>query len=306
MHHRRAAVIDIGTNSIRLLIAERIGDQWVTVDKQLNTTRIGEGVHHSGKLSQKGMERTILGIESFREHALAAGVEQIRCFATSAVRDAENREDFVNALKVRTGLDVEILSGEDEAELGFIGAVGRTTADRVGVIDIGGGSTEIIYGGKDGIIGAVSVNMGAVRIMEQFPLGDPVDYRKRIEMEEWIRVQFMQNQALSRFNGSCEWVGIGGTITTLAAIEQGMVQYQSSKIHGFTLQRSTVQEILHMLSERTLEERKRIPGLQPQRADIIIGGTVILLEWMNIKGIEKIRVSDRDNLEGFLLWKDFQ
>jgi len=272
------------------------------IHKAVNTTRIGEGVHQRRRLDEKAMDRTLQGLKAFKAQATEYGVDCFFCFATSAIRDAENREVFIKRAQQETGFKIDILSGDEEAEIGFLGAVGATK-EMTGVLDIGGGSTEIIIGRKGHILKSKSINIGAVRALEQVPLGDPVDGAQIRRMREWIRKNMEKEWTADQNSEVKSWIGIGGTITSLAAIHKGLVRYSSDAIQGCMLTKESILHILNRLLALSLDERKSVPGLQPQRADIIIPGTLICHEWMEWMGAREIQVSDRDNLEGYLIKK---
>lgn len=302
MKSRYGAVIDIGTNSIRLLIASLKKGKIHVIHKAVNTTRIGEGVHQRRMLDKKAMDRTLQGLKAFKAQAEEYGVDCFFCFATSALRDSENREIFIERVQRETGLKIDILSGDEEAEMGFLGAAGAVE-EMTGVLDIGGGSMEAIIGRKGNILKAESINIGSVRVIEQIPLGDPVDGAQIRRMREWVRRNMEREWTPDQFSKVKGWVGIGGTITSLAAMHMGLIRYSSSSIQGCILTKEAILCILKRLVGLSLDERKRVPGLQPQRADIIIPGTLICHEWMEWIGVQEIQVSDRDNLEGYFMKK---
>ncbi|MGI6706059.1 MAG: Ppx/GppA family phosphatase [Clostridia bacterium] len=302
MKSRYGAVIDIGTNSVRLLVASLETDKIHGIHKAVSTTRIGEGVHQSRMLDPKAMDRTLQALKEFKARATEYGAGCIFCFATSALRDAKNRELFIQRAQRETGLRIDILSGDEEAEIGFLGAAGETE-EMTGVLDIGGGSTEVIIGRKGKILNSKSINIGAVRAMEQIPLGDPVDGTQIRKMREWIRRNLEGEWRSDQFSKIKAWVGIGGTITSLAAIQKGLVRYSFDAVQGCMLTKESVLAILERLIGLSLDERKRVPGLQAQRADIIIPGTLICHEWMEWAGVQAVQVSDRDNLEGYFIKK---
>ena len=301
----RVAAIDVGSNSVRLMIGE-LSEQGTLkcIRKELVTARIYEGLARSGKLSDMAMDRALSAISILRDKARDAGAGALYCFATAAVREARNREDFVARARKETGMDVDVLSEEDEARVGFVGTMELGPR---GALDIGGGSTEIAVGLDSDVRYGVSFKLGAVRALEKYPLGDVADGLTLEAMRQWIagvlaREGAAAREAAGQLNVG-HWTGIGGTITTLAAMDLKLAKYDSARVQGHAITRDAVEKILAKLATTPLEKRRQIPGLQPERADIIIGGVSIVLEFMVFMGVDRLYVSDRDNLEGYLLYK---
>jgi exopolyphosphatase/guanosine-5'-triphosphate,3'-diphosphate pyrophosphatase len=319
MRSEKLAAVDIGTNSTRLLIAERSEDAVRSLVTALRTTRIGEGISSEQRLQPEPVQRTIAALAEYRRLLRQHGVQRWRLVATSAVRDAVNRASFVGRVRDELGLEVEVISGEEEARLGYLGACSALPQAAAAVIDIGGGSTEFswpepqaprIAGRGSGRQQAVSVNngsgegdrgrgarpaingcsvpMGAVRLTE-----------KPLLLSELLAVY---RQPCDRIKGAgLTLVGVGGTITTLAAIDQALDPYDSSRIQGYALQRSRVERILFDLAAKDKQQRLTVPGLQPGRADIIVAGTTILWAVLGYLELEQITVSDADLLQGVIL-----
>lgn len=300
----RAAGIDIGTNSIRILIADIGSDKILKpLFKHNISTRLGQNVHAQHLLAQEAIERTLEGLKIFRRLIDDYGVETVYAVATSAVRDAANREQFLLMAENILGAKAEIVSGEMEGYLDYIGAINGLNMDKsamkIAVVDIGGGSTEIVTGFGIRLCKSVSLDIGAVRLTEmipelQLPLpsgldqgSDIVDDMLQITLDKDIKADML--------------IGIGGTVTSLAAVSQGLLIYSREKIHGYKLTRHSIKRMLDEFINTPLEDRKRIPGLQPQRADIIIAGVLILLRLLKWFGEDEITVSEYDNLEG-LIW----
>jgi exopolyphosphatase/guanosine-5'-triphosphate,3'-diphosphate pyrophosphatase len=302
---KRIAAIDVGSNSVRLMIAE-IGESGAIepVKKELVMTRIYEGLARTGKLSTVAVDRTLAAINILKDKARQAGASSLFCFATAAVREAKNREEFLARAFRETGMTIDVLSEDEEACVGFIGT--QEQGPR-GAIDIGGGSTELAVGVWHDVHCSVSLKLGAVRALEKYPLGDLADALALEAMRQWA-VSVLQSEgagakeAAEKLPG-IRWTGIGGTITTVAAMDLKLAKYDSARVQGHELQRKCVEKTLARLAQTPLDRRRQIPGLQPERADIIIGGVVILLEFMNFMGVEQLFVSDRDNLEGYLVYK---
>lgn len=273
------AALDIGTNSTRLLIVDNSKEEVKILVQKALVTRIGEGLGQDKCIKKIPLERTVRALKEYVKLMDEYAVEDFCLVATSAMRDAVNNKEVIEQIYSETGLDVEIISGEKEAELSYLGASCDFQGDNQ-VIDIGGGSTEITFL-NNGEINFKSVNLGAVRLKE-FP-----ELMKNIKAEfELLKIE-QKNSKL---------IGVGGTITTLAAIDLGMEKYDWQKVHGHILSLRRIKEINNQLLEIDLEARKNIPGLQADRADIIAYGIKILIEFMELTKIEDIIVSDKDLL----------
>jgi exopolyphosphatase / guanosine-5'-triphosphate,3'-diphosphate pyrophosphatase len=302
---RRVAAIDVGSNSVRLMIAEiGLGGAIGQVMKELVMTRIYEGSMHTGKLSDVAVERTLAAINILKEKARQAGAAPLYCFATAAVREAKNRDEFLARALKETSMEIEVLDEEAEGRVGFIGT--QETGPR-GALDIGGGSTEIAVGIDQAVHCSISLKLGAVRALEKYPLGNTADAFTLEAMRQWAATILHRDgseaREASRSLTGVRWAGIGGTITTLAAMELKLAKYDSKRVQGYSLTRPSVEKMLARLAQMPLEKRRQMTGLQPERADIIIGGVVILLEFMLYMGVEQLFVSDKDNLEGYLAYK---
>jgi exopolyphosphatase / guanosine-5'-triphosphate,3'-diphosphate pyrophosphatase len=303
---KRVAAIDIGSNSVRLMVADLGENGGIVgpVKKELVMTRIYEGLARTGKLSDVAVERTLAAINILKDKARQAGASSLFCFATAAVREAKNRDAFLARALKETSMTIDVLTEEAEARVGFIGT--QELGPR-GALDIGGGSTEIAVGIDHDVQYSISMKLGAVRALEKYPLGDTVDPLTLEAMRQWVASVLKRDAGKARETAqslpSIRWSGIGGTLTTLAAMDLKMSRYDSSRVQGHVLARQTVDKMLFRLAQTPLEKRRQMTGLQPERADIIIGGVAILLEFMLYMGIDQIYVSDRDNLEGYLAYK---
>ena len=300
MESSKHAVIDIGSNSVRLLVAEFAGGNAAPVYKAISTTRLSEGLAVSGNLSESAMQRTLNAVYDFNIRAIEMGAQNVWCFATAAVRNSKNAQTFIDMVKEKVLLDVDVLSKHMEAKIGFIGVGGSGAR---GIIDIGGGSTEIAIGGGK-IIHRCSMDLGAVAALDMYPLGDVADELTLEAMRQWTE-SVMSNEAAGIMlqSSDIEFTGIGGTITTLAAMEYKMAKYDPMRIQGKRLSLRTVQKWYAALINMPLKARHAIVGIEPSRADIIIGGVVILLTFMELFSLSEIRVSDSGNLEGYLKMK---
>lgn len=302
---RRVAAIDVGSNSVRLMIAD-LGENGAIgpAKKELVMTRIYEGSARTGKLSDVAIERTLAAINILKDKAREAHASSLFCFATAAVREAKNRDEFLAKALKETSMNIEVLDEEAEARVGFIGT--QELGPR-GALDIGGGSTEIAVGMDQTVHCSISMKLGAVRALEKYPLGDTADALTLEAMRQWAACVLSRDggeaREAARSLPGMRWAGIGGTITTLAAMELRLTRYDSVRVQGHELTRISVEKMLARLAQTPLEKRRQMTGLQPERADIIIGGVAILAEFMLYMGVEHIFVSDRDNLEGYLAYK---
>lgn len=295
-------VVDMGTNSVRLLLCHLEEGRFQSVDKQVKMTRLGKGVNETGKLDEERVIETVEVVKTFLRDAQKYGVLDFYVMATSAVRDASNANELKQLLKRETGLEIDVISGQDEAIVGFQGVLaGRPNSNqRVLVIDIGGGSTELIVGDASGILFSTSIDAGAVRMTGAFLSQDPVDALEKTEMLQAIQLLF--DPALNQvkaLNPSVA-IGIGGTAATFAAMDLEMVTYSREKIHGRSVLTDKVQGLIETLERNSIEERKKIPGLEPKRADIIYAGGCILKYILDALAFEAYEFSDFDNLEGYL------
>jgi exopolyphosphatase / guanosine-5'-triphosphate,3'-diphosphate pyrophosphatase len=276
------AVVDIGTNTTRLLVADVEGGDVVELERRTVITSLGQGVDSSGRLAQEAMDRVAEAIAVYREVIDRLGVERVVALATSAMRDAENGPAFRDYLKQRFGIEPLTISGDEEARLTFLGATSSRNDDRQTlVIDIGGGSTEYVVGhpGKDPDC-HTSTQMGSVRFTERFE-----------DLEEMGAAVREAVPDVSAEQG----IAVAGTATSLAAIDD------ADPIHGYRLSLATCERLVAMLAAMSLEERRQVKGLHPDRAPTIVAGAVILTESMRVLGLAEIEVSERDILHGAAL-----
>jgi exopolyphosphatase / guanosine-5'-triphosphate,3'-diphosphate pyrophosphatase len=276
------AVIDIGTNTTRLLVAEVEDGQVVELERRTVITSLGQGVDSSGRLAQEAMDRVSEAIAVYREVIDRIGVERVVALATSAMRDAENGPEFRDYLKQRFGIEPQTISGDEEARLTFLGATSNRNDDsETLVIDIGGGSTEYVAGrpGHDPKF-HVSTQMGSVRFMERFE-----------DLEEMAAAVRETVPDVSVEQG----IAVAGTATSLAAIDG------AEQIHGYRLSLAACERMVAMLAAMSLEERRQVKGLHPDRAPTIVAGAVILTESIRALGLAEVEVSERDILHGAAL-----
>jgi len=293
--------IDIGTNSMRLLIAEYKDGKIINRKKYVNTTRIGQGVDSQGYITDEAIERNINALIEFSKICKEEECKEIYCMGTSALRDSKNKELFIKLAKEKANINVDIISGEKESNLGFMGVLqGLENQEDILVIDIGGGSTEFIIGNKNGIRFAKSENVGALRMTEKFLKQDPINETEFKNMSDFIYEEIKDTLKYIEKDGVQKIVGIGGTITSLSAINQKMESYSMDKIHNSKVTLSEIELILQNLKKMTLNDKKNLKGLQPKRADIITAGVEILYTIMKNIEINEIIVSEYDNLEGLM------
>lgn len=300
----KIGTIDIGTNSMRLLIADYNNGKIENRKKYVNTTRIGQGVDKEGYISEEALQRNINALEEFANICKLEECQAIYCMGTSALRDSKNGNIFVDRAKQKTNINVEIISGNEESNLGFMGVLeGLDTDEQILVIDIGGGSTEFIVGDIEGIKFAKSENVGALRMTEKFLAKDPIDTNEFSSMSNFIYGEIKDTIDYIKSKQIKKIVGIGGTITSLSAMNQELEVYSMEKIHNSEVSIKNIKDILQNLKQMTLNDKKTLKGLQPKRADIITAGVEILNIIMENLEIEKIIVSEYDNLEGLMCHK---
>jgi len=272
---KRVASIDIGTNTILLLIAEVDQGKLRPLFEAETVVRLGERLQKNGILSDEAMKRGFQTLRQYLDQCQTMEVQKVFVVGTSALREAKNSEVFLTLVKERLKLSIEAISGEKEAQLSFLAVVKdlKDLKNSTLVIDVGGGSTEFILGRADQIIEWVSLPLGIVRFTEQYLVSDPVKEEEYQKMEMEIRKLLPQ---IPHPKEPLSMVSIGGTGTTLASVEQGLEEYVSQKIHHFVLTKEALKNQLFLYRSKTIEERKRILGLPPSRADVILAGGAIL------------------------------
>lgn len=284
----KAAIIDVGSNSIRLLLGTYTDGQWHNEPKRLWTTRLGKR-NEDGSLTTESMDASYKAFSEIATLAKDYGVDHCLAFATSAVREASNGITFMEQAMTYCSMTYRILSGDEEAAYGFKGALQDRLADGLhyATIDIGGGSTELALGSKDSIYWSRSYPVGAVRLR---PLSDEGPQRV------WDETRFLWDPMMIEGTFG-DFIGIGGTITTLAAIDLKMTEYDGHKIQGHKLSRECIEGIILQLRYMSRDERLHVPGLQPGRADIIVSGAEILTSFMDAYEVPHIFVSEQDGME---------
>jgi exopolyphosphatase/guanosine-5'-triphosphate,3'-diphosphate pyrophosphatase len=294
---KRVAVIDIGTNSTRLLIADVAGGRVAPVERRSTVTRLGRGVDLSGHLATEAIEDTCRAIGTYMGLISEDGAGTVDAIATSAVRDADNGGAFVAELRERFALSARVLDGEEEARLTYLGATSeQVPAEPTLVIDIGGGSTELIVGQGRDISFHTSLQAGVVRHSERHIASDPPTAGELEALATDVRG--LIEAAVAAGVSADRGIAVAGTPTSLAAIEMELEPYDPSRVHGHVLKLPTIQRMLSRLASVPLAERVGIPGLHPERAPTIVSGVVILIEAMRAFGLASIEVSEHDILYG--------
>ena len=298
----RVAVVDIGTNSTRLLIAEVDGTEIHEVERRTTVTSLGRGVEHTNCLSPDAIDDVCNVVADYKARYEEMGVERVLAVATSAVRDADNGDAFIAELRERFGLDARLLTGEEEAHLTYLGATAqRSGEEAILVFDIGGGSTELIVGQGSEIEFHTSLQAGTIRHSERHLTADPPHPHELEELADDIRVLIAEAIASAPDGVGLRAIAVAGTPTSLAAIDQELDPYDPERVHGYRLRLPPIQHMLSRLAALPLAERLRIPGLHPGRAPTIVAGAVILVQVMRAFGLDEIEVSERDILHGSAL-----
>jgi exopolyphosphatase/guanosine-5'-triphosphate,3'-diphosphate pyrophosphatase len=305
MRGMRTAVVDIGTNSTRLLIAD-LDDGRVTgvVERRTTITRLGAGVDADGRLSEEAMDRVYRALEEYRKLIDRDGAQSAVAVLTSAVRDAANGAEFARTVEDRYGLAPHILSGDDEAHLTFLGATSERDPDDPTptlVIDIGGGSTELVIGAGREMAFHVSNQAGVVRQTERFIGSDPPTRPELEALAGDVGKILAGNVPDEQRHPGMHAIAVAGTATSLAAIDEALEPYDPEKVQGYALSEAACQRILQRLAALTLEQRRHVAGLHPDRAPTIVAGAVILLEVMKLFGLGAVEVSEHDILRGAAL-----
>jgi exopolyphosphatase/guanosine-5'-triphosphate,3'-diphosphate pyrophosphatase len=298
----RVAVVDIGTNSTRLLIADAVDGRVEEVERHTRVTRLGEGVDRSGRLLASAIDRVLGACADYRRLIERHGVERTAAVLTSAVRDADNGQELELALRERFGFDAKTISGEEEARLTYLGATSaRTYAAPTLVLDIGGGSTEFVVGSGPNVVFHVSTDAGSVRHSERWLVSDPPTDVELVRCADEISAEIERAVPGEVRRSVADGVAVAGTPTSFAAIDQRLEPYDRDRVDGHRLTRAACERILAELAALPLEERRGVVGLHPDRAPTIVAGGVILLQSLTLFGLDSIEVSEHDLLQGVAL-----
>ncbi|HTD48981.1 MAG TPA: Ppx/GppA phosphatase family protein [Acidimicrobiia bacterium] len=295
----RVAAVDIGTNSARLLVADVDGPHLTTIDRRTQITRLGQGVNQTRRLDPDAIARTVDVIREYQEAIVAHNATRVRVAATSASRDATNRDDFFDPVEKLLDVRPELLSGEEEARLEFVGATaGLTEPDPYLVVDVGGGSTEFIVGAAqpDGLI---SIDVGCVRLTEQFLHSDPPSPEELSVAVSAVRDHLADVDRTVPAAGQAKTlIGTAGTVWTMGAIELGVDAADRARIDHFRLTRGAAEEIFRTLATEPIARRRHNPGLEPGRVDVIVGGVIVVVSVLRHWSFDELLISEADILDG--------
>jgi len=302
----KLGALDVGSNTVLMLAVEWDADEKIRVLEDMSRiTRLGRGVDASGRLDPESAARTLDAIAEFADRASALGVEKIVGAATAAVRDAADGSAFLADVGRRTGVALEIISGQTEAQLCYLSTrkgLRISPAEKLLIVDIGGGSTELIRAQPDQALEVVSLQIGSVRLTERIINHDPP------EAGETAALRTLVEQSLDELGWPyhpAAMVGIAGPVTTLCAIAQGLERYSSERVHGYRLATAEIQRLIGVMGSIPLEQRKRLPGMEPGRADVLYAGATILQCILNHFGCAEVIVSDQGVRWG-LIWREIE
>jgi exopolyphosphatase/guanosine-5'-triphosphate,3'-diphosphate pyrophosphatase len=301
----RVAVVDIGTNSTRLLVADVHRDGSIEeLDRRTRVTRLGDGVDQSGVLSEAAIERVLATLDDYATLIEEYGAQARPAVLTSAVRDAANGQEFVAAVEHRYGLEARAIAGSDEAELSFLGAMSDRDPDgatRTLVIDIGGGSTELVLGAGRTVEFFVSLQAGAVRHSERYLAHDPPTLNELGSLRGDVASLIQTRVPEATRRSASHAIAVAGTATSCAAIDQALDPYDPARVHGYTLELSTVRLLLARLASLDLASRRQVRGLHPDRAPTIVAGIIILIAVLEAFELNGFEASEHDILRGVAL-----
>ena len=303
----RKAVIDIGTNSIKLYVAELGPDgSLATVIDKNNIARLGEGMDEERTLQQEAIRRNAEAVAEFADLAKSNGAGEIVAVGTMALRTAKNAKDFIDAVRDLSGIEVRVIPGEEEAEFAYLAVLSGIGAsvERLAVCYVGGGSTEFIFGGQAGIDRRFSINLGAVKVSADYLSSDPPSSKEVEDAISYV-LDVLKENGVNDNMPVDKLVGIGGTITSMGAVKFKMEKYDPDVIQGSILTRDDVDRLIALFRSVPLDERRNIVGLQPKRAEVIIGGACIVRGIMESLGTDELTMSDRGLRHG-LMFRLFQ
>jgi exopolyphosphatase/guanosine-5'-triphosphate,3'-diphosphate pyrophosphatase len=301
----RLAAIDMGTNSTRLLVADSNGTgpraPLSTIERHMHITRLGQGVNASRRLHPDAIERTLAVLRKYRDIMDSTGVDGVRATATSAARDAANRDELLGPAAEILGTTVELLSGDEEGQLTFLGATTGLDAPAPHlVVDIGGGSTEFTVGTRTPE-GTVSVDVGCVRLTEAWLHSDPPAPEELSQALSVVQAYLDDVDCLLPDAGQAQTlIGTAGTVTTVAAVEIGLAEYDPEVLHHFRLTHEAAEDVFRTLATEPAAARRHNPGLESARVDVIVGGAAVLVAVMRHWGFEEMIVSEADILDGLI------
>ena len=298
----RIAVVDMGTNSTRLLVADVEGGAVSEVERRSTVTRLGRGVDLSRQLAAEAIDEVCDTVAGYLSLYTELGAERVCAIATSAVRDASNGDAFIAELRERFALDARVLDGREEARLTYLGACsGRDGCDHTLIVDVGGGSTELVLGSGDEIDFYASLQAGVVRHTERHIASDPPTAAELEALAHDVHELIRAEVEPERLGSAGDAIAVAGTPTSLAAIDLELDPYDPARVHGHRLGLDSIQRMLSRLATLPLSERLEVTGLQPGRAPTIVAGVVILVEVMRAFGLDEIEASEHDILNGAAL-----
>lgn len=304
MAKRRFAAIDLGTNTILLLIAESESNRTFRIlADEAEIARLGEGVERTRSIGPEGENRSLQVLRNYLQKCKALAVDEIAAVGTSALRDARNAGDFIARLKRELNLDLRILSGEEEARYSYLAVQKGLALEReeLLVVDVGGGSTEFVWAKEGRLHRWASLELGSVRLTERFLLSDPVQEKECAQLTGAIDQELGRLLAdWAKKSSFSKLVGIAGTFTTLAAVAKGLRDYSHSEVHGSRLDRAEIARQIRLFKARSVAERREIPGLEPKRADVILAGALLIDRIMAHFHLEQVIVSDQGIRYGLL------
>jgi exopolyphosphatase/guanosine-5'-triphosphate,3'-diphosphate pyrophosphatase len=294
----RFATLDVGTNTVLLLVAEPEGGSFKPIVERAEITRLGKGVDRTGELAPEALEATLSAIERFSDEARKLGVDKIACVATSAARDARNGKLLLDGIRERAGVDAEIITGALEAELNFQSAAREVGGNEaLAVLDIGGGSTELVVGKAGKVTFSHSFDLGAVRLTERMVRHDPPSKAELFEMGQMIDWTFVSAPKLP---AGCRFVGVAGTVTTVFTVSRGIEPYDAKQVHLARMPFKEVRAVRERFFSLDIAGRRKLKGLEDKRADVIPAGALILERVMERLGAHELIVSDRGIRWGLL------
>ncbi|HLI62467.1 MAG TPA: hypothetical protein VKV05_03635 [Terriglobales bacterium] len=297
----RYAVIDVGTNSVKFNISERLnGGSWRTIIDRAEITRLGEGLEKTGNLSPEAMQRTVSAIAAMAAEAKDNGVVALAAVGTMGLRTAHNSQQFIAAVEQRCGVRIEVIPGEEEGRLAYLAVksgLGLAEGSLV-IFDTGGGSSQFTFGRGPAVEERFSVNVGAVRYTEKYGLGGAVSAE---QLQAALAAVAADLGQLDGRPSPDTLVGMGGAVTNLAAVKHGLVKYDPNIIQGSTLERAEIERQIELYRTKSADERRSIAGLQPKRADVILAGACIVKTVIDKLGKDRLSVSDRGLRHGLLI-----
>jgi exopolyphosphatase / guanosine-5'-triphosphate,3'-diphosphate pyrophosphatase len=297
----RVAAIDVGTNSTRLLVAEEQPGGFRSIDRRMTITRLGQGVEARRRLAPEAVERTLTTIADYAAACGEYGVERLRVTGTSAVRDAHNRKSFFAGVRALTGSEPELLSGDEEARTTFLGTVSDLAGGGpVLVVDIGGGSTELIFG-RDEPERLVSLDIGCVRMFEKHLKSDPPAPNELEAMRREVSDALISVRSEVAAAPGSRLIGVAGTVTQLATLKAGIPVYDPDVTHHAVLSHGDVRRLARRLESLPYDQRSRVKGLERGRVDVIVAGAEILVAVMEVFDAAEVLVSEKDILDGLVL-----